>query len=92
MKWISYDLKMLFQSGYALKADLFTFTLVDGTVLTFTSFDISLTSPRNGLVYSSAFEQVERSKISWKNDLSVSTMELTINIQTQYQVENMSFL
>ena len=59
-----------------LKADCYTFTLIDGvTVLRYTSFDQTLKI--NGQWYTAHEVQIARSNMSWTNDLSVDSLQLT---------------
>ena len=77
MKALTPALKALLATKSFLKADLYDFTLIDGTVLHYTSYDIPLTVGTSPAIKYTAHElQIQRSNISQKSDLSVDTMNL----------------
>lgn len=77
MKSISGDLQALFDSGNPfIMADLYQFTLVDGTVARYTNFDVDIAW--SGNTYYSGLCFIDRSQLHWKNDFSVDTLNLTL--------------
>lgn len=72
MRTASSALKTLLASRRFLVADLYEFTLADGTVLQYTSWDQDLAG------YSSVLGW-ERSKAKWSTGLQVDTMDVTLH-------------
>lgn len=77
MKALSGPLATLFSSNsFFSKADLFTWTFVDGTVLRTTSADVALTW--GGNTFASCAPAIERTKVSLKVGVDADEMNLTI--------------
>lgn len=58
-------------------ADLYTFTLVNGTVLRYTNTDFDIN--HNGNIYSSKNAGIARSEMSWQTGLSVDDVTVELN-------------
>jgi len=76
MKTVPAAMQTVLDAGGPFKiADLYTFTLADGTVLRWTSSQAPLTA---GGVTFALGPPVSRNKISWKLGLSVDTVDITL--------------
>jgi uncharacterized phage protein (TIGR02218 family) len=77
MKSANAALQVLFASGNQfLMADLFKFTLTNGTVLTYTTYDADIVA--NGYVYSSSGPMIERTKGKLSAGVEVDTITVDI--------------
>ena len=76
MRNLSDALKALLATGLFIATDIYTITLIDATVLTFTSLDIDIII--SGITYKSRSDLFTRSKIAWKLGTQVDSMDLTI--------------
>src|ERR1051326_2087516 len=76
MRTISSGLADLLATRQFFIADLYTFTLQDGTVLRYTSFDQDISA--NGRAFSSELGW-ERTKAKWSVGLTVDTMDVTLH-------------
>ena len=70
-------------------ADLFTFELRSGTVLRYTSADISLTI--NGIAYSALGPLIERGSTSTSVGLDVDVLDMTIHATSTDLVDGVPF-
>ena len=85
MKTAAPELIAAINSGQEfLVADLYTFTLRDGTVLRYTSADIDLTV--DGQVFSAQGPLIERSRLTLKAGIEVDTLDLTIYADQSHKI------
>ncbi len=79
MRTVPGGLLTLLNSGPAemLIADLFTFTLVSGTVLRYTNYDTDLVI--GGNTYQNPPPIIERSQVKWSKGVEVDTLDLQIS-------------
>ncbi len=68
------------------RADCWTFTLTDGTVLTFTTYDKPITAP-DTRVFSPTKLGLKRTSISDKIGLEITTLQFTITARDQDTIE-----
>ncbi len=90
MKNITSQLQTLLNTGVFVMADLYTFTLIDGTVLRYTDFDQTLVWSGNS--YPASQVLFNRTKCSWKNDLSVDALQVDAIPLPAGTVKGTSFL
>lgn len=90
MKTVAAELLTLLETGHFAMADMYQFTLVNALVLRYTSFDYDITLDGND--YSSSGLLIKRSNLSWKNDLSVDSLNMEIYPQASGLVSGMPFL
>ncbi len=90
MKVIPQSLQDLLNTGMFQKCDLIQFTLADGTGLYYTSYDIPVLY--NGQKYLCGGANLKRGKLSFKNDLSVNTLDITINSQLTGYIEGVPIM
>lgn len=88
MKTASALLTSILGSGQFLMADLFTFTLVNGTVQRITSYDVPLKSGGNTFVTS---PRIKRGKTHWKIGLDVDELDLEVYPQASDLVGALSW-
>ena len=96
MKPASDALRALLAAGQFAAADLYTFTLVDGAVLRYTSFDTDVIA--NGSTHFSGDQgaplfdrQDNKAKVHWKIGVEVDTLEFDV-IPNQATVNGLPFL
>jgi uncharacterized phage protein (TIGR02218 family) len=90
MKNITTALQALLNAGTFQMADLFSIRLIDNTSLNFTNFDIPILYGGNAYLCGGA--NIERSKLSFKNDLSVNSLDITIKRQASGFIEGVPIL
>lgn len=90
MKTISAPLQTLLDSGSFWMADLYTITLIGGTVLRYTSADVSLSWSGNTFTHSGLL--IERERCKWTNTLSVDTLNITITPSGNPTINSVPFL
>lgn len=76
MKAASSQLLALLATNQFFMTDLFTFALVNGTVLRYTTADVNLTS--GGLTFSATGPRLVRVKAHWKIGMDVDTQDLSV--------------
>ncbi len=89
MKTVTAEHQALLDTGVFLQADLYTITLINGTVLRYTSFDRDLTW--GGYTWRSVGANITRTSLSWKSDLSVDAMDLDIIVPGMTEVLGVPF-
>jgi hypothetical protein len=87
---VTAPLLALLNGGLFHMADLFAFILLDSTHLYYTTFDLPIAY--NGNTYLCGGANLKRSKLSFKNDLSVNTLDFTINGQLSGFIEGVPIL
>lgn len=90
MKAALTPLRNLLNSGQFFVADVYTFTLVDGTILRYTSFDRDISN--GGNLFLSTGPRIERSRGHWKIGVEVDQMEITIYPQSTDTVSGQTFM
>lgn len=81
---------LLNAGGPYIMADLFTFTLIDGTVLRYTSWDMDVSY--GGNVFSSTGPQFERSKVRTVIGIEVDTLDMTVHASPAHQINGVAWL
>ncbi|MEW6563308.1 MAG: DUF2163 domain-containing protein [Pseudomonadota bacterium] len=71
-------------------ADLYTLTLLGGTVLRYTNFDVDLTA--NGVVYAANSLKFRRDRVRWIAGLEVDTLGVTVHAGPSDLLNGVSFL
>ncbi len=89
MKQIPDQLQSLLQSGHFLMAEGYYFTLIDGTTLRYGTIDINAGWSHG---YCSGKILFRRTSCSWKNDLSVDSMEVTLIPTDNATINGVPFL
>jgi uncharacterized phage protein (TIGR02218 family) len=91
MKTIPGPLQTILDSGQFYMADLYTLTLVGGTVLRYASGDADVTDG-SGHVFSASGPAIDRSSISWKVGLEVDTLEMDVYPKTTDLIDSVPFV
>jgi uncharacterized phage protein (TIGR02218 family) len=81
---------LLNSNSQFLMADIFTFTLVDGTILRYTTADIDIVF--SGNTYYSSKLKIDRRRIKYKVGVEVDSLELNISATSSELVNNIPFL
>src|SRR5437899_6741619 len=89
VKTATQGLKDLLATGQFVMADLFTFTLLNATVVRLTSGDANIIS--GGQTFSAVGPRIERSKAHWKIGLDVDTQEIKMFPQSTDLVGGVSW-
>jgi uncharacterized phage protein (TIGR02218 family) len=91
MKTVSGALQAILASGQFYLADMYTFVLVDGTVLRYASGDADVTD-ESAHVYSSSGPLIERTSVTWKVGLEVDSLEVDIYPRDTDMVGSLTFM
>ncbi|TDR82212.1 DUF2163 domain-containing protein [Paludibacterium purpuratum] len=76
MRQASAQLRVLLASNQFLMADLYTFTLISGTVLTYTDADINL--KMNGVTYLATDAKIQRKGTKLQTGMTVNSIEIDV--------------
>lgn len=90
MKVSTPQLRALLFSGQFAMAELYTFTVIDGTAYRYTSWDQDLTV--GGFTYAADDVLINRDQISWKTGLQVGQLQLTAYPGDASELEGLPFL